>query len=99
VSRKNTQHEKKIRQLRRALKKGRLPEYINLLDWLKDHKHADSRGKAFKIISERRVMSESHVVGLAEIEGHDGSKGTVVNQFVPARLRPTLRVVDEDETA
>lgn len=97
MSRKNRSDEKKIRQLRRALKKGRLPEYVNLLDWLKDRKYASTNSEAFKIISEKRVMSESHVLGLAEIEGHDGSKGTVVNQFVPARFRGNLRVVDAPE--
>lgn len=94
MSSKNSSNEKKIRQLRRAIKKGRLPVYLNLLEWLADHKYADTKGKAFKLIREQRVMRDSHVLGLSEIEENDGAKAIVVAPFVPARYRHSIHVVD-----
>ena len=40
--------------------------YIDLVAWLKMHGHADTTGAAERLILDRRVRSESHVIGIAQ---------------------------------
>lgn len=102
MSAKNTPLEKKVRRMRRALKKGRTPRYLDLVVWLKDHGHAGTTGAAKKLIHERRVVSESHPLGFHTITTpgptkehpeQESQKLEVYSPHVPARLRPTIQVL------
>jgi hypothetical protein len=95
MSRKNKPMEKKIRTLHRALRKGRLPAYIDLVEWLKDRKYVDTVGDAYHLIKEERVRSESHPLGLTAAEV-DGKMVNVVERYVSGSLRSTIHVVDAD---
>lgn len=97
MSARNRTKEKKIRALRRALRKGRLPAKIDLVHWLKLHRYAQTSGEARRLLLSGRVKSESHPLGvrIVEIFNEDGTldrKQRVLDQFVPASLRPTIRV-------
>jgi hypothetical protein len=86
-------------RLRKAVGRTQLDTYINLLEWLRDHGYADSNGAARKIIMERRVRSESHVLGIGK-EPRMTPEGRidlveVVHPVVPAEVRPTLHVLKE----
>lgn len=97
MSARNRKDAKKIRTLERALRKDRLPKWINLVDWLKDHGHADTAGGARKIIQEERVMVESHILGktILEIPGPDEKleKKEIFWPFVAASQRSSIHVV------
>ena len=89
---------KKLNRLRKALRQEH-PRYIDLVHWLKVHRHADTTGQAHKLILAHRVRSESHPVGLQTVptltaEGKVENV-EVVQQYVPASVRPTLCVVSE----
>lgn len=97
MSARNRPREKKIRALRRALRKGRLPAKIDLVHWLKLHGHAQTSGEARRLLLSGRVKSESHPLGvrIVDIFNDDGKldhKQKVLDQFVPAKLRSTIRV-------
>ncbi len=85
---------KKIRRLRKALRRS-LPAHIDLIDWLKTRGYAQTTGEARKIILDRHVRSESHVLGIKKIPTLVGDKVEdvdIVVPYVPAELRSTLRV-------
>lgn len=63
MSFKNTSEIKKLRRLERSLRKGRLPRFFSLIEWLEDRGYADTKGAAVKLILEDRVLSESHPLG------------------------------------
>jgi hypothetical protein len=92
MSARNRRQEKKIRALDRAIRKGRLPRYIDLVKWLRDRRYANTAGGAEAIILAGRVKSESHTVGIAQMPLSNGKSSPVVAPAVPASLRPTLRV-------
>lgn len=96
MSRKNTRTEKKIRSLRRALRKDRLPKYLDLIEWLKVHAYANTSGAARKLIMEERVRSDSHALGISVAE-INGRMTNVVERYVPASLRMSIHVVDSTD--
>lgn len=109
MSVKNTPANKKIRKLERALRKGRIPRYLNLVHWLEDHGYAQTAGEARKLIDEDRVMSESHPVGKTVVEipaaeptmenpsGTEAMKFRITHPVIPAFHRETLRVIEPKE--
>lgn len=105
MSRKNKPLEKKARALERAIRKGRVPTVINLIEWLKDRNHAQTTGEAVRLIKDGRVKSESHVLnGDAVIEinvgpnlknpGGDTKRVRIFNPLVPSSLRSTIEFVE-----
>lgn len=61
---KRATHSKKIRKLERALRKAGSPQAsIDLIEWLKLHKHADTTGDAIQLLLDGKVRVDSHVVG------------------------------------
>jgi hypothetical protein len=90
MSVKNTLEHKKIRRLERNLRKGRLPRYIDLVQWLVDHGHATTKKQARELIWADHVLSESHPLGKAVITETDDNgkehKYQVFQPFVPADL-------------
>ena len=90
---------KKLNRLRKALERQELPRQLDLVQWLKDHGHADTTGQAHRLILAKRVRSESHPVGLQSIPRltPDGKVENVdvVQRYIPATTRPTLCVVSE----
>lgn len=77
MSRKNRPLEKKARAMERAIRKGRIPTKINLVEWLMDRSHAQTKGEAVLLIQAGAVRSESHTL--------DG-KHTITRE-VPEELR------------
>jgi hypothetical protein len=94
MSAKNTLYAKKIRRLERALKKGRLPKWMDLLQWAQDHGHADTAGAARKLISEDRIRYASHPLGKKTIDlpGEQFGKIQVLDPRVPSHLRSSISV-------
>jgi hypothetical protein len=87
--------DKQMRRLRRALERRPLPAWIDLVQWLKFHRHAYTTGQALRLLLDGKVKSESHVVGRERVERI--INGQTVEQWepvtrVPAKLRNTLRV-------
>lgn len=93
LSARNRRPEKKIRKLRRSLRQGRVPAYIDLVQWLRDRGYAQTAGAARRLIVEGRVVSESHVLGKTMVEV-DGAQLEMFTPHVPARLRDSLEVTD-----
>jgi hypothetical protein len=87
---------KKLRRLRKSLRRS-LPAYIDLIQWLKLRRYAQTTGQAEDIILAGLVVSESHTLGIAEVDvrSPDGKlqKREVVAPLVPAERRDTLRVL------
>lgn len=92
MSARNRQQAKKLRSLERIIRKGRLPAYIDLIQWLRDRRYASTAGGAREIIEAGRVRSESHTLGSRLALDRTGQKTQVFEQYVPARLRDTIRV-------
>jgi hypothetical protein len=88
--------DKKVKRLRRTLERGTLTSYIDLIDWLKTRGYAQTTGEARRIILARRVRSESHPLGVRKVSQLSAQGKVedveVVDPYVPAELRPTLRV-------
>lgn len=103
MSQKNRPLEKKARAMERAIRKGRVPTLINLVQWLKDHKHAQTTGEAVRLIKAGRVMSESHklngdkIIERQELNKETGKEETkkykIFNPLYSSSLRPTLRFI------
>lgn len=86
---------KKLRRLRKSLR-SQLPAHIDLIDWLKTRRYAQTTGEAEQVILAGRVKSESHTLGIGkgkklnakgEVEEID-----VVHRLIPADFRKTIRV-------
>lgn len=82
--------DKKVNRMVKALRKGRIPAYIDLVKWLKDHDYADTTGQAKRIIEGGHVKADSHVLGTRWALTPEGTKREVFEQFVPANLRERL---------
>lgn len=90
--------EKKLKRLRKAIERTPLPRYIELIDWLKDHRYADTTGQAIRLLEDGRVHSESHVIGREKVVMMDEKSNKLIERWVatsrvPASLRGTIRVV------
>lgn len=84
----------KMRKAMRRTPKG----FIDLFQWLEDRGYADTQGQARKVILSKRVRSESHVVGIADVvfESPRGKETTrMAERFIPASMRDTLEVVSK----
>jgi hypothetical protein len=87
---------KKLRALRKAIARTPLPAYIDLVQYLKDRRYAQTTGQANRLILAGRVKSESHRLGVRTVKVFEGGKvidKDVVDRYVPASFRPTIRVV------
>lgn len=92
--------DKKLARLRRQLRQNsnRAPVHLDLVEYLQAHRHADSAGKARKIILAGRVKANSHTLGIAQVPKMVGN--TVVMEdtvapLVPADLRGSIVVLPE----
>lgn len=54
---------KRANRVRKAFRSD-LPRWIDLIQWLKDHRYAQTTGEAEKIILAGRVRVESHKLGI-----------------------------------
>jgi hypothetical protein len=96
VSARNRRDQKKIRAIRRALRKGRLESYIDLVEWLKDRGHAQTTGEAYNLLTSGAVRTQGgHKLGRNPSGGPQGLTYTP-NRIVSARLRSQLIVVKPD---
>lgn len=94
--------QKKLNRLRKALRQTP-PAKINLIHYLKLHRHAQTTGEAKKIILARRVRSESHVLGIEQGLVNEKTEkgdievklGDVVQPFVMAAFKENLAVLPE----
>jgi hypothetical protein len=96
MSRRSTS-EKKLNRLRKALR-TELPCHLDLVQWLKDHRYADTTRQAHKLILAGRVRSESHPLGIKQVPvmtAEGVQHIDVVDRYVPASVRSSLCVVSE----
>lgn len=78
---------KQANRLRKALRNT--PEtYIDLIDWLKQHRYAQTSGEAEKIILAGRVRSESHKLGIA--------KGRALKDSARVKLAMGRQLAEDD---
>lgn len=70
---KRSTHAKKIGKLRKSLR--RTPtRYIDLVQWLELRGYANTAGGARKLLTDGKVMVDSHVVGRTQLlEGDDAT--------------------------
>ena len=57
---------KQVRKMRKALRQSP-PAFMDLIDWLKDHRHVQTSGAARKLLVEGKVRHGSHVVGRMQV--------------------------------
>jgi len=65
---------------------------FDLLDWLELHGHADTRGQARKLVLQGKVRSDTHTVGITEVEDKHGLPIKVVDRFLPISYLENLEV-------
>lgn len=104
MSAKNRPEAKKLRRLERALRKGRLPKWIDLIQWAQDHGHAQTAGAARKLIVDDRIRYASHPLGkkiiefrgphLADPAAAGPAKIQVLEPRVPAHMQNSITVTD-----
>jgi len=91
--------DKKVARLRKMTRTP-LPRSFDLVDWLKDRRHAQTTGEANHLILSGRVRCGSHVVGIIEIptQRPDGKLGTqkAVQRFQPVKYRDELIVLESE---
>lgn len=58
-------NKKRAARVRKLLRKE-LPAYLDLIQWLKDRRYAQTTGQAEKMILDGRVRSESHKLGIGK---------------------------------
>lgn len=87
---------KQAKRMRKALRVTP-PRFLDLVQWLKDRRHAQTTGEAHRIILAGRVRHGSHKVGVvkANVKLPGGEMGTedAVYPFVPSEWRGELIVV------
>lgn len=73
------------------------PRFLDLVQWLKDHRHAQTTGAANKLILAGKVRHGSHVVGIRkqEVQAPTGEIEQVdyVYPYVPSEWRGELIVL------
>lgn len=103
MSFKNTKDMKQLRRLERALRKGRLPRYFDLIVWLKDYGHAQTTGEALRLLESDKVLSDSHPLGkqivtvggsTKEFPDREAKKYEVLRRLYPVELRKSVHVID-----
>ena len=88
--------QKKLRRLRKAVERTPLPAYIDLIDWLKTRRYAQTTGQAIRMLEQGKVRSESHVVGREKrimLVKDEQRELWVAAPRVPSYMRDTLTVV------
>lgn len=95
MSRRNTSEEKRRRRINRSIRKGRLPAYINLIDWIKLRVRCTT-GQAKRALLAGALRVDSHPVGVKTVKDYLGKDVTVVDPFLPAEFRNRIVVVKPD---
>jgi hypothetical protein len=92
-------NEKKLRRLKRQLRKNasQVQSLIDLRDWLRSRGYADTTGQADQIILAKRVMVDSHPLGIERVLVKNEKSGIleardVVQPLVAADLGPKIVV-------
>lgn len=91
MSQRNTLRNKKLRSLARAMR--RAPDaQIDLVQWLRDRRYADTAGGARKLLAEGRVFFRGEPVGRIPVRRDEDEKPTeyVADALVPASFRTGL---------
>lgn len=87
---------KQVKRMRKALRVSP-PAFLDLIEWLQSHRHAQTADAAREIILAGRVRHGSHTVGIVQVnvKSPNGKLGTEpdVYPFVPAEWRADLIVV------
>lgn len=89
MSQRNSPEAKRARRARRTLRKGVLPAYIDLIDWVKIRSNLSTR-RAVGVILAGSLKVDSHIIGVKEI---GPAKMKVLDRYVPADLRGRIEVV------
>lgn len=85
---------KKLNRLRKALRRTPVT-YIDLVQYLKDRRYAQTSGEARKMLTDGRVHVDSHVVGRIEVPvpfGKDGETEFRPDPLVLAHHRKSIVV-------
>ena len=82
---------KKLYRLRKQLVRQSLPAYINLIEWLKDRRYAQTSGAAKKMLLEGKVRVDSHPVGRRPLPGGT-SDDYILDPYTSAENRSRIMV-------
>lgn len=92
--------DKKLARLRKALSVGQLQAHIDLVDYLKERRYAQSTGQAKAMLLAGKVRAGANVVGRSPdpnakaVPGQpDMTDGFVLQRTIPARLRGEIQVL------
>jgi hypothetical protein len=83
-------NDKKLARLEKLVTRRPLPARIDLIQWLMDRKHAQTKREADLLLRSGHVRSESHIVGRVQADVN-GLTMWVAQPLVDASLRKTLR--------
>jgi hypothetical protein len=91
---------KQARRLRKHFRR-QLPAYIDLVQWLQDHRHAQTAGQAKRLMLDGKVRVAANAVGRksdprARAVGFKGlylsTDGWVLDPYLPAQFRNEIHV-------
>jgi hypothetical protein len=98
-------NRKRGARMRKAIERAPLDRSIDLIDYLKDRKIARTTGEAKRLILAKRVVSESHPLGIARVPvavPNPDKKGEikvemqdVVSPVVPAEVKDSIQILPE----
>lgn len=87
---------KKLNRLRKSMHVSP-PAFMDLVAWLKDHRHAQTTGAAHRLILAGKVRHGSHKVGIRYEEALDANgeidRIPVVYPYLPSEWRSELIVL------
>lgn len=87
---------KKLNRLRKQLRVSP-PAFLDLVQWLKDHRYAQTTGQANRLILAGKVRHGSHVIGIRKVDSQEPTGEVVqvdtVYPYVPSEWRGELIVL------
>ncbi len=88
---------KQRRRAAKALRRQSPPAFIDLVQWLKDRRYARTTGEANRIILAKRVMADSHPLGIKRVPtllpNQTIKEQDVVSPLIPAAHRGRIVVL------
>lgn len=89
--------QKRRKRAAKAVRRRPLEASLDLIQWLKDRRYAQTTGEAKKIILAKRVTADSHTLGVQtrpvlQADGVTIKDEDFVSPYVPSKLRTRIAV-------
>jgi hypothetical protein len=82
------QEQRKLKRLRKMIGHRPLPGYIDLIDYLKTHRHANTTGEAIRMLMNEQVRSSGNKLGFV----FDNHGDKVLYPYAPSSVRGQIYV-------